>query len=105
MLGRTSAISTDVGRNRSDKVKFHMDAGTFKEVLVIQYYRPTGPEGRFAIDPHDMLPPSFELEPLVERQVGAKLSRISRVVAIHLADKPKAESEGSSHSEPVKAHP
>ncbi len=101
MVGHISAISTDVGRNRADKVKFHMEAGTFREVLVIQYYRPTGPEGGFTVDPHDALPPTFELEPLVERQVGAKLSRISRVVAIHPADKPpKVELEGSSHSEP-----
>jgi hypothetical protein len=57
---------------------------------VTQYYRPTDPEGGFILEPQDALPPAYALEPLVERQFGGKLLRISRVVVISPA-KPKTE--------------
>lgn len=84
MVSRISSITTGLVRTKAEKVKFHMDAGTFREVLVSQYYRPTGAGGGFVIDPRDELPTAFVLEPLTERQVGGKLLRISRVVEIRL---------------------
>lgn len=87
-MGRpTMAIHN--AKHRARQIAFHINAGTFQEVLVSQHYRPTGPEGRFVLDPRNELPDVFELEPLVERQVGGKLLRISRVAAIRLP-----ESEG-----------
>ncbi|MFA6962353.1 MAG: glycosyltransferase family 39 protein [Opitutaceae bacterium] len=89
-IGRlTSAIPLSTVRTKADKVWFHMKAGTFREVLVSQYYRPVGAEGGFVLDPKDTLPDSFVLEPLTERQVGGKLLRISRVSEIRLPAAPK----------------
>jgi hypothetical protein len=86
--------SIDIGRARhfAERVRFHLEAGTFQEVLVTQYYRPTGPEGGFILDPQDALPSAYVLAPLVERQIGGKLLRISRLVEIGL---PQAKEEGN----------
>ncbi len=68
---------------RADAIQFHLDHGTFKEVLVTQRYRPVNPEGEvFQVDPRDVISDRFVLEPVVERMVGARLVRISRVVEI-----------------------
>ena len=90
LIKKTSSIDIARARHFADRVKFHMEAGTFQEVLVGQYYRPIGPEGGFILDPQDALPPAYVLDPLMERQVGGKLLRISRVTEIRLA-KPKTE--------------
>ncbi len=90
LIEKTSSIDIARARHFADRVKFHMEAGTFQEVLVSQYYRPIGPEGGFILDPQDALPPAYVLAPLVERQIGGKLLRISRVTEIRLA-KPKTE--------------
>lgn len=82
MVSRTPAITTNMVRTKEEKLKFHMESGTFREVLVSQYYRPTGSEGGFVLDPRDELTPAFVLEPLTERQIGGRLLRISRVVEI-----------------------
>ncbi len=75
-LGRASV--------RAAAVKFHLEQHTFSEVLVIQDYRPVGPEGGFQLDPNNHLPDAYVLEPLVERRFGAHMARISRVIAINL---------------------
>lgn len=80
----TAAIAVELARGKAEQVRFHMNAGTFREVLVSQYYRPVGAEGGFVLDPRDALPDSFVLEPLIERQMGGRLLRISRVVEIRL---------------------
>ena len=85
---RVPSITIADARNRADRVLFHLNAGTFKEVLVTQYFRPVGAEGGFILDPRDELPASYVLEPLIERQVGGHLLRISRVVAINPPAKP-----------------
>ncbi|MEI6862150.1 MAG: hypothetical protein WCL04_07845 [Verrucomicrobiota bacterium] len=69
---------------RARAVQFHLAQHTFSEVLVIQNYRPVGPDGGFQLDPNHRLPESYVLEPLAERRFGAQLARISRVVAINL---------------------
>ena len=74
-------------RNKADRVQFHLEAGTFQEVLVSQFYRPVTGAGGFVLDPRDELPASFVLEPVIERQMGGRLLRISRVVAIRLPAK------------------
>lgn len=82
-MGRPT-MAIHVARHRAEQINFHLRAGTFQEVLVSQYYRPTTPNGDFVLDPRNELPASFVLAPVVERQVGGKLLRISRVVRIDL---------------------
>lgn len=91
LIMKTPSIDIARARHFAERVRFHLEAGTFQEVLVSQYYRPTDPEvGGFILEPQDALPPAYVLEPLVERQVGGKLLRISRLVEIRL-EKQKAE--------------
>lgn len=78
------SLSIPDARNKADRVQFHLEAGTFQEVLVSQFYRPVNGEGGFVLDPRDELPAAFVLEPLIERQIGGRLLRISRVVSIRL---------------------
>jgi hypothetical protein len=89
-LQKTAALSFNYATQRASGISFHMKAGTFQEVLAFQYYRPTGPGGAFVLDPRTELPPSFVLEPLVERSLGSKLLRISRVVEIKADEQTKA---------------
>lgn len=90
LMRRIPVVTVDRARFMSDRVKFHLDQGTFQEVLVTQLLRPTGPEGGFVVEPKDLLPDDYVLEPVVERHIGARIARISRVVAIH---PPKAPAE------------
>lgn len=83
------ALSIPDARNKADRVLFHWEAGTFQEVLVSQFYRPVNAEGGFVLDPRDELPAAYVLEPVIERHIGGRLLRISRVVAIHLPPKPE----------------
>jgi hypothetical protein len=82
-MGRPT-VAINIAKHRAKQIDFHLRAGTFQEVLVSQYYRPTGPEGGFVLDPRNVLPDWFVLAPIVERQIGGKLLRISRVVRIDL---------------------
>src|SRR5690606_3737016 len=43
LVRKEPAISVNMVRDRADRVRFHMEVGTFREVLVSQYYRPVGP--------------------------------------------------------------
>lgn len=87
MTKQTPALITSMARDRASQIRFHMQAGTFREVLVMQYLRPLGADAGFAVDPADVLPAIFVLEPLHERQIGGRLLRISRVERI---DEPRA---------------
>jgi hypothetical protein len=82
-MGRPT-MAIHVAKHRARQIDFHLRAGTFQEVLISQYYRPTGPEGNFVLDPRNALPEAFVLAPVVERQIGGKLLRISRIVRIDL---------------------
>ncbi len=84
--------SIPIGRAtvRARSVQFHLDQHTFSEVLVLQNYRPVGPDGGFQLDPLQQLPPAYVLEPLAERRFGAQLARISRVIKINLPPETEA---------------
>ena len=99
LVRKEPVISVDMVRDRADRVRFHMEVGTFREVLVSQYYRPVGPEGGFILDSRDALPPEFVLEPLIERQFGGRLLRISRVIEVSL---PVAPAPPSTHGHEVR---
>lgn len=83
IMRRIPVITVDRARFLAEKIQFHLDHGTFQEVLVTQLLRPIGPEGTFTVDPNDSLPASYVLEPVVERHIGARIARVSRLVAIH----------------------
>lgn len=91
LIEKSPCLNLPYARGRALQVAKQMANGTFKEVLVFQYYRPSGPEGGFVLDPRDALPSSYVLEPVAERQFGAKFMRISRVVAIKLDEAAKAD--------------
>lgn len=82
MLRSIPAIQIVRARLVPESVKFHLEQGTFREILVMQLFRPTGPEGRFQVDPSDRLPDVYRLEPVVERHIGARIARISRIVEV-----------------------
>jgi len=100
MKGQPSLGLNDAGF-RAEAIQFRLDHGTFKEVLVTQRYRPVNAEGRvFEVDPRDVIPARFVLEPVVERMIGGRLVRISRVVEI-LPRPDETEEESVSVEEPV----
>jgi hypothetical protein len=59
-----------------------MREGTFKEVIVAQALRPTSPAGQMGVDPDDILPDNFRLEPIAEKRFGGRYARLSKLVAI-----------------------
>ena len=90
LMKRQGVLSLADADVRAEGIQFHLDHGTFKEVLITQRYRPVGPEGgEFQVDPRDVVPDRFVLEPVVESMIGARLVRISRVVEI--LPKPEVE--------------
>ncbi|MFZ9682449.1 MAG: glycosyltransferase family 39 protein [Cephaloticoccus sp.] len=72
-------------RMRGEAIQFHLDQHTFREVLVMQKFRPSGAEGDYQLDPEDRLPDTFVLEPVRERRFGTSITRISRLVRINPA--------------------
>ncbi len=81
---QVAAIQIERARDHAEGVGFHLDQHTFREVLVLQSWRPVGAAGGFQLDPRDRLPAAYVLEPVAERRFGGHLARISRVVAINL---------------------
>ncbi|GAB5560753.1 MAG: hypothetical protein SynsKO_24000 [Synoicihabitans sp.] len=98
MKGQPTLSLTDA-EVRAEAIQFHLDHGTFKEVLITQRYRPINAEGvEFEVDPRDVVSDRFVLEPVVERMIGARLVRISRVVEIKPASLPAESSSEKAHS-------
>ena len=82
ILWRTPSLIIGVARQRGDQLRYHMSQGTFHEVLVAQALRPTTPQGRFGVDPDDVLPDNFHLELLAEKRFGGRMARLSRLVKV-----------------------
>jgi hypothetical protein len=82
MLCSTPAVAVEQARHRGSAIQFHLDAHTFREVLVFQKFRPSDADGDFQLDPADRLPDSFVLETLMERRFGTRLDRVSRLVEV-----------------------
>jgi hypothetical protein len=82
ILWKTPSLIIGVARQRGDQLRYHMAQGTFHEVLVAQALRPTTPQGRFGVDPDDVLPPNFKLELLAEKRFGGRMARLSRLVRV-----------------------
>jgi hypothetical protein len=82
MLRHLPAVAIENARKRGDRILYHLEQGTFQEVLVFQRFRPTSADGEFGLDPEDILPEGFKLERVTERRFGASLHRISRLITI-----------------------
>lgn len=82
LLLRTPSILIGRARLVADRVQSSLQESMFREILVMQSFRPTTADGDHAMVPEDRLPQGFELEFLTERRFGTKLTRISRLVAI-----------------------
>jgi hypothetical protein len=82
VLWRIPTIINGVGRQRPAHIRFHLEAGTFREVIVAQALRPTSPNGDMGVDPDDLMPANYRLEPIAEKRFGARWARLSRLVSI-----------------------
>lgn len=82
VLLRIPTIINGVGRQRIPQIRYHMREGTFKEVIVAQALRPTTAAGQMGVDPDDVMPDSFRLEPIAEKRFGGRYARLSRLVGI-----------------------
>jgi hypothetical protein len=89
VLWHIPTIINGVGRQRSEQIKYHLKEGTFNEVIVAQALRPTSARGDMGVDPDDLMPANFRLEPIAEKRFGARWARLSRLIAIE--DTPKKE--------------
>jgi hypothetical protein len=68
----------------ADRLQHQLQESTFREILVMQSFRPTTSQGDYQMVADDRLPKGFELEYLTERRFGTKITRISRLVAVNL---------------------
>lgn len=82
VLWRIPSIITGVARLRAEQLAWHLRARTFSEILVTQALRPTTAEGRFGVDPDDVLPANYHLETIAEKRFGGRMERVSRLVAV-----------------------
>lgn len=99
LLWRIPSLITTVGRMRGEQIAFHLREGTLREVIVAQALRPTTANGDLGIDPHDLMPESFHLEPIATKRFGGRWIRLSKVVAIKPSAAPmKTAAVGSSAS-------
>jgi len=83
MLEHMPAVGVDAAVKHGERILYHLNQGTFQEVLVLHRLRATSEKGEFGPDPEDVIPDGFVLERLTERRFGATLHRISRVVRIN----------------------
>ncbi|MSU24622.1 MAG: hypothetical protein EXS32_12475 [Opitutus sp.] len=82
VLWRIPTIINGVGRQRAAHIKYHLKEGTFREVIIAQALRPTSPEGEMGVDPEDLMPATYRLEPFAEKRFGGRYARLSRLVGI-----------------------
>ncbi len=83
LLLQTPSVLIGRARLVADRVQSSLQDSFFSEILVTQSFRPSTVDGDHAMVPEDKLPEDFELEFLTERRFGSKITRISRLVAVH----------------------
>lgn len=96
LVDRIPAMQVTRARLRAEEVRYHLAQGTFRDVYVLQKFRPIGADGGYQLEPEDRLPDSFVLEPVVERRFGVSLARISRLTRIETKPTPPAPSGGQA---------
>ena len=85
LLRRIPAVNTVLARGRADQISWHLQQGTFREVIVSQVLRPLPAPGEVILEPEDELPERFRLEPVAEKRFGGRWVRLSRVTGIEPA--------------------
>lgn len=100
VLWRIPTILNSVGRLRAAQISFHLREGTFDEVIIAQALRPTAAQGALGIDPDDVMPDSYRLEPITEKRFGGRYIRLSRMVRID-----SAPAAGGAATSPAPAKP
>lgn len=81
------ALHIEYARQRVREIEYHWVRRTFPEVLITQFLQATDAEEGLAVPPEQRLP-GATLAPVAERRFGARLIRISRVVAFSLPETP-----------------
>jgi hypothetical protein len=104
VLWETPSLIIGVARQRGDQMRYHLSQGTFHEILVSQALRPTAADGRFGVDPDDVLPENFHLVTLAEKRFGGRMDRLSRLVEIG-PDIPSTEKTEKPPAKSAKATP
>lgn len=84
LLLKTPSILVGRAGLVADRVKDQLEEKNFTEILVMQSFRPSTPDGDHQMVPEDKLPKGFAIQPLAERRFGTKLTRISRLVSVTL---------------------
>jgi hypothetical protein len=86
VLARIPTILIGAARARGEQIRYHLGEGTFQEAIVAQAIRPVSAAGETGVDPEDLLPLSFHLEPIVQKRFGGRWLRLSRIVRIDVPD-------------------
>jgi len=82
LLNRVPAITMTAARARGIQIQWHLQQGTFHEVVVAQVLRPTSAAGDLGVDPEDELPQNFRLEPITRKRFGGRWIQLSRLVRV-----------------------
>lgn len=82
LLHRIPAINVSAARTRGAQIAWHLEQGTFQNVVVAQVLRPTSAAGDLGVDPEDELPENFRLAPMTRKRFGARWIQLSRLVRV-----------------------
>jgi hypothetical protein len=86
VMGEIPALRIEDLPEALPRLQHCLRESVFDEILVVQSGKPLAPgEGDHGMEiiPDDRLPGAFQLETLAERRFASKITRISRLVAIH----------------------
>jgi hypothetical protein len=84
LLIKTPSILVGRANIVADRLQAQLQDRVFTEILVMQTFHPTSPDGDYQMNLSDRLPKGFEIELLAERRLGTRITRISRLVAVTL---------------------
>lgn len=76
---RFPTILNSFAAQRAEQIRYHLGQDTFRSVIAAQALRPTSAKGDLGVDPEDLLPASFRLEPFAVKRFGGRWIRLSRV--------------------------
>lgn len=88
--------------HRPGALAYHWKARSFQDIYVTQRFAPMGADSGWMVEPASRLPDGMVLETVAERRFGAKIQRISRVVAV--AEPVKDTPSALDSSEETKSH-
>jgi hypothetical protein len=103
LLWHVPALINSVGRLRGEQIKYHLHEGTLREVIVSQALRPTSANGDLGVDPRDVMPARYRLEPFAWKRFGGRWIRLSRITGIDPAEK-SSPTPGSTPLEATAPH-